>query len=80
MTFTKTYISMFALLPVHPTSRQKAMIYNHMNNTLLTMTDIQGIPIPKIHLTRKKKKTLQYQKCTSKEGKQNNSLRTCIHF
>lgn len=26
-----------------------------MNNTLLTMTDAQGIPIPKMHLTGKKK-------------------------
>lgn len=67
MTFTKTYISMFALLPVHLTSRQKAMIYNHMNNTLLTMTDIQGIPIPKIHLTRKKKKHFNIKNVQAKK-------------
>lgn len=43
------------------------MIYNHTNNTLLTITDIQGIPIPKMHLTEEKKKHMNVKTVQAKK-------------
>lgn len=75
--FSKNHISMSHYCQYIWQADRNLWFASTVNNTSLAITDIQGIPTPKMYLIRRKHGC---QNCTSKERKQNNSLRTFLYM